>query len=185
MSDATRENFGHKLRYTPMRDLLRGRVSGRLDFDALIAAMNLSSPTKLLIGRIVRKTKLWPLEKVDVANELIAHFSDGLENGASAEQLIESFGNERTAAKLIRRAKQRNRPLIWHLFRAIWRAIIALIVIYIGMTGYFYLGRPSPKINYIAVLNEPIEKVPQEQRAWPLYRQALIGFGLTNGKDSN
>src|SRR5277367_3367800 len=127
MSDATRENFAHRLRYTPMRDLLRGRVTGRLDLADRLATANLSAPIRELIRRVIRKTGLWSLEKMDVANELIAHFSDGLESGATAEQLIESFGNERMAAKLIRRAKLRNRPLLWHIYRAIFRAIVALI----------------------------------------------------------
>src|ERR1700733_3483526 len=136
MSDAMRDNFAHKLRYTPMRDLLRGRVSGRLDLAERLAAANLPPAIRELIRRVIRKTKLWSLEKMDVAHELIAHFSDGLEGGAMAEQLIEAFGNPRMAAKLIRRAKLRNRPIAWHLYRAMFRAIAALIVIYLGIAVY-------------------------------------------------
>jgi hypothetical protein len=185
MSDATRDNFSHRLRYTPMRDLLRGRVSGRLDLNDRLAAANLPGEIRELIRRVIRKTRLWSLEKMDVANELIAHFSDGLESGATAQQLVESFGNEKTATKLIRRAKRRNRPLIWHAFIWLRNFVALLILTYLLLGVYFYLGKPTPKIDYIAVLNEPLEKIPQDQRAWPLYRQALLMIYETKDADAN
>src|SRR5436853_3243847 len=130
MSDVAPDNFLRKLRYTPARDLLRGRISGRLDVKWTIARSDLPMPAKDLISRVVKCTRLWLSEKVDVADELIAHFADGIESGASAESLIEKFGDERQAAKLIRRAKKRNRPLPWHILRALGWMLAAMLAIY-------------------------------------------------------
>ncbi len=87
-----------RIRHTPMRDVLRGRLTGRLDIKQHIAQSGLPQPARELIQRVVQRTRLRPLEKVDVANELIAHFTDGLESGKTIDQLIESFGDERKAA---------------------------------------------------------------------------------------
>src|SRR5215212_9829985 len=104
MSDILHGNVIRRIRFTPLLDLLRGRVSGRLDVRARVEAAQLPEPAKLVVARVVKKTRLWRSEKVEVADELIAHFSDGIEGGASLEVLIERFGDEKSAAKLIRRA---------------------------------------------------------------------------------
>src|SRR4051812_46111302 len=111
MSNAIALPHVRKLRYTPMRDLLRGRVSGRLDLRVLVNASGLPTPLQATVLRIAKRTRLWRMEKVEVAHELLAHFADGLDAGETPEKLIEKFGDERAAAKLIRRAKKRNRPL--------------------------------------------------------------------------
>ena len=77
-----------------------------------------------IVHRVVRRTRLWPGEKIDVARELVGHFLDGLETlqqdkglavDAAAKELVESFGNEKLAARLICRSKKRCRPVIWEL----------------------------------------------------------------------
>src|SRR5205814_3611926 len=144
--------------------------SGRLDVMATIARSRLPTPAQDLIRRVVKRTRLWMLEKVEVADELIAHFADGLETGSSIETLLEKFGNERQAAKLIRRAKKRNRPLAWHVLRGLGWIIVVILAIYAVLAARFVLGRPSPKVDYVAVLNKPILAVAEDQRAWPIYR---------------
>ncbi len=116
------------------------------------------------------------MEQLDVTQELISHFAEGIKSGVPSEELIKAFGNETEAAILIRRAKRRNRPSSWHLLRlAVWLTG-ALLVFYGGFAIYFFAGRPSPRINYIARVNQTIEKSPLEDRAWPLYRRALLGL---------
>ena len=66
---------------------------------------------------VVQRSKLWPDEKRDVALELCTHFADGLQKGESEAALLESFGDVRTAAKLIRRARLRNRSFAWRARR--------------------------------------------------------------------
>jgi hypothetical protein len=184
MSDVAPENIWRKLRYTPAKDLVRGRISGRLDVKGTIARSGLPAPAKDLIQRVVKRTRLWLSEKVDLADELIAHFLDGIEGGASVESLIEKFGDERKAAKLIRRAKKRNRPLPWHIMRALGWMMALMLAIYGFLAARFVLGRPSPKIDYVAALNKPVLSVPEDQRAWPIYRQAILGIGEREKKDA-
>src|SRR5436190_24228805 len=100
MSDTTQSNLLTRLRFTPMRDLVRLRVTGRLDLNRLVASSGLAAAAQQLILQVVRRTGLWPLEKVDVARELMAHFSDAIASGTSVEEVVGAFGEPRTAAKL-------------------------------------------------------------------------------------
>jgi hypothetical protein len=176
VSQAIEPGLLHLIRHTPMRDVVRGRLSGRLDVERRIMSADLPEQARALVWRIVRRTKLWPLEKVEVADELLAHFADGLKSGATIEQLIQTFGDDERTVRLIRRAKKRNRPILWHILRAIGWAIIALVLIYLGMALFFFLGRPTVKVNYIDRLNAPLASIPQDQRAWPIYREAIIAL---------
>ena len=76
------------LRTTPMRDLVRGRVTGRLDLQQLLASSTLPETLRRLVAVVVRRTRLRRLEKMDVARELVEHFEDGIAAGASAEKSI-------------------------------------------------------------------------------------------------
>src|SRR4051812_35796495 len=156
------ESVIRRVRYTPLKDLMRGRISGRLDVKGTIAASGLPVPAKEVVRRVVKRTGLWLSEKVEVADELIAHFADGIEAGASVEDLIEKFGNERKAAKLIRRAKKRNRPLAWHILRALGWMVVVMLAIYGVLAARFLLGHPSPKVDYVAAINRPILAVAEE-----------------------
>src|SRR4051794_1837078 len=177
MSEARQPNLLHRLRNTPMRDLVRGRVTGRLDIAARIEGAGLPAPATDLIRRVMRKTRLWSLEKLDVADELIAHFRDGLDAGETVEQLVTSFGDEIRAAKLIRRAKVRNRPIAWHALRGLGWIVAALVVLYLLLAAYFYTGRPTPSVNYYERLNGRGNAVAPDQRAWPMYRDAILEIG--------
>ena len=176
MTDA-RTPWLQTLHRTPLRDLARLRLTGRLDADARIAAADLPKPAADLVRRVVKRTRLWRLERADVAAELAAHFADGLAAGESAESLIDRFGDERAAAKLIRRAKRRNRPVAWKALRLAGRALAAFAIYYGLLFARFYLGRPSVSVDYVAALNAPIKAVPESDRAWPLYREAMLEIG--------
>lgn len=167
----------HRIRFTPMRDVLRGRLTGRLDYRSRIDSTDLPEPAKALVKRVVKRTRLWRLEKVDVADELMAHFADGLDSGASIEELSNSFGDGRRVARLIRRAKKRNRPLAWHAMRYLGWTLVALVVCYAALLVRFIRARPSPTVNYLQVMNRPIERLTPQERAWPLYRRALLLIG--------
>jgi hypothetical protein len=166
----------HRLRHTPLRDLLRLRATGRLDIRAIVAP--LPPPARELVLLVVKRTRLWRLEKAAVARELTAHFLDGLDAGASADQLVCDFGDPRVAARLIRRAKRRQRPIAWHALAYVTRAVAALLLIYACVGVYFLLGKPTVKVDYVAELNKPILATPESDRAWPLYRQAILQLQL-------
>ncbi|MFQ5806130.1 MAG: hypothetical protein ACE5I3_06755 [Phycisphaerae bacterium] len=168
----------HRLLHTPLRDLVRLRLSGRLDIGAVLAAAELPAPLAKLVRTTVRRTRLWRLEKVEVARELAAHFLDGIEAGATEDELVKSFGDPRQAAKLIRRAKRRNRPAAWKATSLAIRSVLAcfglLFLIYVGMTIRLHTGSPKLSRNYLAELNAPALAVPEQDRAWPLYREAFL-----------
>jgi hypothetical protein len=162
-----------RLYYTPLSDVLRGRFDAALDRRRLIADANLPSTLSELVLSVTRKSKLWRSEQIDVARELISHFQDGLDAGRTPAQLIEDFGDPEQAARLIRRAKKRGRPLVWYLWHYGWIAVAALVVFYALAGLYLVLGRPSIKTDYLAIVNGRAYSVPEDQRAWPLYREGL------------
>ena len=173
MSDAI-PSPRNKLWTSPLRDLLRGRVTGRLDWKSRLAAVGLPAPSTELIVRVVKLTRLWRLEKAAVADELIAHFLDGVAAGTSALELIDRFGDQRIAARLIRRAKKRNRWMPWHILVGTVKTFGILLGIYGLLLIRFCVERPSPKVDYVAQLNAPVAASPVSDRAWSIYRRAII-----------
>ena len=171
-------SFWRRLCYTPMRDVLRGHISGRLDIESIIAGGNLPSSLAGLVRVTVNRTRLWRSEQIDVANELVAHFQDGVLAGASADSLQSSFGDPRAAARLIRRAKLRNRPLAWKLMvrttKSVGTVVGVVALIYGLLLSRVYFSSPTISHDYVAELNARILATPEDQRAWPLYRQAIL-----------
>jgi hypothetical protein len=182
MAEALQPSLARKVRTTPLRDVVRGRLTGRLDVQGRIEASGLPEPAKRLVARVVRRTRLWRLEKVDVADELIAHFADGLAAGEPVDALIASFGDERRAARLIARAKRRARAWPRQAARALGWLLVLLLVAYAVAAIVFYVGNPSPSGDYLTALNATTLQTPPDQRAWPVYRAALLKLdAATNG----
>lgn len=103
----------YRLFGTPLPDILRGRLVR--DWRQTVAHAGLPVEIEKVVTQVVRRSRLWRRERVDVAEELIAHFQDGLAAGRTVEALLRAFGDPLTAAKLIRRAKKRNRSWAWHM----------------------------------------------------------------------
>jgi hypothetical protein len=165
-----------RLRYTPLSDLLRGRATGRLDWRGFVDAADLPPEIKSLIEALLRGTRLRRADKVDIAIELIDHFSDGVLEGATSAELIESFGDAGQTACLMRRAKIRGQLITWSFF---WcsRAIAAIVVVcYTGLAIYYHLRHPSPKADYLLEMNQQVQQTPPSERAWPIYQSTLISL---------
>ncbi|MFB3137996.1 MAG: hypothetical protein ACE10B_02085, partial [Phycisphaerales bacterium] len=158
-----------RLAHTPLRDIVRGRLSGRTDVKRLVAAAELPVPLASIVLEVARRSRLWRLERADVADELIAHFVDGLSAGSSPQALADAFGPARQAARLIRRAKRRNRPLLWKAWvrsvQAVGLLIGLLVVIYIVAAIRLFTGTPVMAHDYLADVNAKARAVPQTQRA--------------------
>ncbi len=164
-----------RLRYTPLRDVLRGRLSGRLDVAGRIASSDLPAGLRTCVEEVVRRTRLWRSEKVDVAEELITHFADGLAAGTSVESLLTSFGDRTRAARLIRRAKKRNRSLLWRgPVRTAQVTLATLAIVYLVLLVRVNVGSVHLARDYIEEMNALALAVPDEQRAWPVYRRATL-----------
>lgn len=162
-----------RARTTPMRDWMRGRLTGRLDLDARLAAADLPPDAAALVRTTVKKTRLWRLEKAQVADELIAHFHDGLAADTPPDQLVADFGDPKPTAQLIRRAKKRGRPLVAKMFIWTRRAALAAVAFYVVVVVRFYFGSPTVSVDYLARINGKIAAVPEADQAWPIYREML------------
>lgn len=134
-----------------------------------------------LVMDVVGKCRLWKSERVDVARELCAHFRDGLEAGATPEELAGAFGDPRQAARLITATRRRLRPRWWRvsmlMLRGTGATLAVCIAMYAVLLARFYLASPTISLNVVKELNGPILKTAPDDRAWPLYIRAKIEFG--------
>lgn len=159
-------------------DLLLRLIPGAANslIDQRLRASGLPVGCADAIRDLARRTRLALPEKLDLVQEMIWHFQDGLEAGESEDELLASFGDVPSAALLIRRAKIRGRPATWHVFHATLRATQAFVLVTVltYVLLYFRLRFNTPTIshNYLAELNAPTLAIPPEQRAWTLYKDA-------------
>lgn len=159
---------------TPFRELVSEGPTGSLDWRVTLAKANPPEPVAELIGDVVRKSGLWSNEKQAVTGELLAHFGDGLEAAATAEELVESFGDPATAAKLIRRAKKRCRPIGWHAWWWATRGAAIAVVAYVAFGFYLMNRRPQVDTDVLwMTINRPIHSRPEAEKAWPEYARLL------------
>jgi hypothetical protein len=160
---------------TPVSNLISRSKPG-----AALTAADLPEPIATVIRETVERTRLWLSEQSDVTAELIAHFEDGLAAGVSAEVLVRDFGDCRVAAKLIRRSKKRGRGVVWQTYKWTRRAIAALILLlvlaYAASLVRMYLGAVKLRHNYWEELAAPALALPDSERAWPLYREAMFAL---------
>ena len=167
-----------RLRTTPLRDLLRGRVTGRL--DPAIVAEDAGLPPALceIVATTAQRTRLFRSERAEVASELAAHFADGLEAGRTPENLASTFGDPRTAARLIGRAKRRDRSFPFKAalrsLKALGATIGVLIMAYGALAARYHTTKPGPIVDYLPVLNAVASGLPEHERAWPVYRDILL-----------
>lgn len=142
------------------------------------ALANLPAPLADVVTDVCRRSRLWPGERSEVARELAAHFRDGLHAGAGEAELRERFGDVETAARLIRRAKLRQRPIAWKVARGMTLAcvwgVVGVVALYGLLALRFSAGEPTLSRNYVAEFNQALAQRPPEQLAWPLYKEATL-----------
>ncbi len=169
------------LRTTPLRDVVRLRLTGRLDVAAHLAGADLPAALREVVQDIIRRARLNRLERADLAEELIAHFQDGLSAGESADLLQERFGDPRQAARLLRRARKRNRTFKQQvIMRTIQFFLILVGVVVIGyglLALRYFTGTPTISKDYLEKHQQRALAAPPEQRAWPDYRAAYVALG--------
>ncbi len=163
---------------TPFRDLLRGRMTGRLSVNILLRDAGVPATLHGIIRQTVRRTRLLRIEKSEVASELITHFRDGLDAGHSSDSLVNAFGDPCTAARLIRRAKKRDRSLPLKAtiltLKSLGVLLLVMVVVYAGLAVRYFGTQRGPIVDYVPTIAARASAVPESQRAWPVYRQALI-----------
>ncbi|MEO1128115.1 MAG: hypothetical protein AAFX05_00235 [Planctomycetota bacterium] len=161
---------------TPLTDLCRGRLSSALDVEVALDD-DLPAPLRDLVLRVVGRTRLWRNEKVDVARELASHLQEGLDAGRTSEDLVTSFGDVALASKLIRRAKRRARPPLVRAFVCARNGVLAILGLclasYLLLSARYAIASPTVAHDYVAELTAPIRAVPEADRAWSVYLEAL------------
>ncbi len=147
----------------------------------LVQSSGLPVPLAALVLEVVRRTRLWRREQIEVARELVAHCLDGLESGADPATLARDFGEPRRAAALIAAAKKRSRPAWWRAWRMVSRAagitLLILAVAYAILAARFFFTSPTVTRNYAAEFNARINASASTDLAWPGILDALREFG--------
>lgn len=178
-----------RILFMRLDDKLPLQWTRRVIVPQLIAASELPAGPSMIVQEVARRTRLWRREKVDVARELIAHFQDGLASGASADQLANWFGDLGTAARLIRKARKRLRPLWWRAMRRTMQGVggflLILLLIYLGLAIRFFTGRPGPVHDYLPQINAAALRAKADEKAWPLYREALLAMPELRSEQAN
>ncbi len=153
----------------------------RVDWRQRIAQSGLPDDVQQLLIQLVRKSRLLPFEKVEVADEMIDHFWSGLANGKSYIELIALFGDLKTAASLIRKSKIRNRPIMFKLMQLFGCGLVVLASSYLAIWAYYHSGHPSPTIDYTEQFNQFTANVEDDDAAWPIYRPLFTKFQFSEG----
>ncbi|MEX0728797.1 MAG: hypothetical protein WEB58_08475 [Planctomycetaceae bacterium] len=167
-----------RLRETPLSDAIRGQLTRSLNLNLAVASFALPEELPTFVLDVTKKTRLWRNEQVDVAKELAGHFRDGLDSGATPEQLIERYGDVTQSAKMIRRARQRCRPLYWQVGH--YGICAMLVLFFVMLVSYgvlaiqFFNSAPTVTRHYFNEINAVAKAVPEEDRAWPFYREAIL-----------
>ena len=144
-------------------------------------ADNLPPNATEFIRQVVREMGYHKKARQEVEAELAAHFEDELRNCTEAQEkeqkalrLIQEFGDAKLLAVLCRRGKKRCRPLwakamVWNSSAA--AALMVLLTLYVG---WFVRGKPSVRIDYLALLNQMSRpQVAERDNAWPFYERAI------------
>ncbi|MBX7169158.1 MAG: hypothetical protein K1X74_22675 [Pirellulales bacterium] len=177
---APSDGFWSRARYTPLSDALRGNLSARYDLRRVALAYDLPAELNDRVLQVAKRTRLSRTEKIAVVQELAGHFADGLTAGVDPSRLLEQFGSPAVAARLIRRAKLRQRSSLRRATRAVrlacgWALAIAAVVYAIALVR-FWSANPHPTDKYWREVNVG-RKVPHgETAAWPLYQEAAQYF---------
>lgn len=148
--------------------------------EQIVEASGLPGEVQAVINATVKSTRLWRSERAGVARELVAHFREGLEQGESAADLIARFGEPKAAGRRMGKAAREKRSWRWHALKRLRQGALILVAgiaaTYGAMWIRFASGSPTISRNYAAELNAPVLAIPEDQRAWDVYRPAIIAI---------
>ncbi|MBN1507528.1 MAG: hypothetical protein JW955_11820 [Sedimentisphaerales bacterium] len=136
------------------------------------------------IRQVIRMMRYRERAAKDVEAELTSHFEDELhactnaqERQHKAQKLIEQFGDARLLAILCRRAKKRCRPLWAKAIVRTAQGVGVLVLLFIVYTGWFLIGKPSPRVDYVAIVNQMSRpQIAEQDNAWTFYKKAIAAF---------
>ena len=146
--------------------------------DAALQQSGLPDDAVEVIRRLVTRSRLWQSERMDVLEEMVSHFHDGLDAGVSLPDLIAGFGDPDETAPMIRTAKRRQRPPSWRAAFATLQ-VVALIVasavtIYGSRAAALYLRAPESGVASTQMAIEPIAVQTGDEWSVEVYDDAVI-----------
>ena len=100
------DSFWSRLCTTPIREALRGQLTGSLDVRRVIAAADLPDPLPSLTYQTVCRTKLRRSMRLEAARELISRFRGDLIAGRAPDDIVVSFGDPLDVARTIHHEKR-------------------------------------------------------------------------------
>ena len=132
------------------------------------------------IKLVIRKMGYRRKVRLEVCQELTAHFEDELRHCTDeqqklqkAQRLIEQFGDVKLLGILLRRAKKRCRPLGRTIAARTFQTVGVLLVCFILYVAWFLSGKPAITTDYIAEVNRLARPVADESlNAAPLFEEA-------------
>jgi hypothetical protein len=149
--------------------------------EVVVAESELPVPIGQAVLRVVSRAGGTRKERSALAMELVAHFRDSLAAGVSADAALAAFGDERTAAALLRRAIRRKRGWLWASWwwssRAALTCVLALAVAYGWAAARFWLRKPTIAKDYVAEILALDPVSPGAEDVWPNMREALRVLG--------
>ncbi len=161
-------------------DLIVSPFVSRYDWKRHIEHSQLPTAIKRVVSTVIKSTRLMRIEKSQVAQELLAHFEDGIQRNKSETELVDDFGDPKVAASLIRNSKLKGRSMFTKIFRGGLWSLLAAIAIYVGLYAYFHAAKPNPSTDYTIELNANIQKTSAADRAWNVYRDVWTKFEFGN-----
>ena len=142
---------------------------------------SLPSSVVEFLDAIIKKMRYRREVREDVRAELTAHFEDELrgctteqEKEKKARQLVTEFGDLKLLAILLRRAKKRCRPLWRTVVVRTFQTVAVLLLCFILYAVWFACGRPTIKVDYVALFNRMNQpQIREQDNAWPRYEKAI------------
>lgn len=174
---AASPSFLRRLARTPLVDLLRGRISGRMDARHEAVRAELPAALSLLVVRTAHGTRLRHQEQHDIAEELVGWLQDDLAAGESVEAVAQRMGEPSTVARLLRwswlQRRSRPRRVMRRVLQVSAAALAGVALTYVFFVVRYVTARPTIAHDYLAEMNREAKDIPSQRRAWPLYRRAL------------
>lgn len=144
---------------------------------SLIGLHRLPTTISDYIIDVCRRVRLRTAEQQLVARQLLAKFESQLGTGLTAQQVLLESGSAFTVAKSMRRSALKARPLSWHAFNRSCQLMEVLFVLFfiwwLWLFIRFQISKPKIAHDFIGNLDKRALAIPEAERAWPLYAQAL------------
>ena len=123
------------------------------DIERTVAASRLPLRVQDRIRAVVEHSGLRGNEQIDVVEELLTHFHDGIASGRTADELLDSFGDEHFAGRLIAKTKRGYAGPMRHVARLRRRGDSMLVTLRRNVRYAFKRLIQSPGFTATALLS--------------------------------